>query len=241
MAKHRLEQPSRGTKAAKGAVITGAIAMGSLAAGQAAASTVTLPHLGNVELGALGDQINNSRHHATKGKSLKVKKASKTKAPAQPGAQAQVQVPNVGTFSIPGIAQKDIPKELQPNVKKAPGLLGAVRQTVADKAVHNAESKIGSPYSYGSAGPNAFDCSGLVYWSYKKAGKTIPRDSYGQLSHGKAIAYKDAKPGDVLIFNGGSHAGIYIGHGEFIHSETYGVPVHKAKVKTWALTGVRRY
>ncbi|MFT4199546.1 C40 family peptidase [Gordonia sp. (in: high G+C Gram-positive bacteria)] len=244
MAKHRLDQPSRGTKAAKGAVITGAIAMGSIAAGQAAAAPVAVPHVGNIELGALGDQLTQHKHDAkkkgTKGKVLKVRNAKKGKAAAKKAApQAQVKVPGAGTFAIPGINQNQIPKEFQPGAKG--GIAPQVRQTVADKAVMNAKSKIGSPYSYGSAGPNAFDCSGLVYWSYKNAGKTIPRDSYGQLHGGKAVAYKDAKPGDVLIFNGGSHAGIYVGHGRFIHSQTYGVPVHEDSVKTWALTGVRRY
>lgn len=240
MAKHRLEQPSRSTKVAKGAVITGAIAMGSIASGQAMASPVAVPHLGNIELGALGDHLNQQKHHASpKTKSVKVKKApGKTQNAAKAAPSAKVVVPNVGTFAIPGIAQNQIPKEFQPNAKNAPEV---ARHTVADKAVLNAESKIGSPYSYGSAGPNAFDCSGLVFWSYKNAGKTIPRDSYGQMGGGKAVAYKDAKPGDVLIFNGGSHSGIYVGNGEFVHSQTYGVPVHKQKVKTWALTAVRRY
>lgn len=243
MAKHRLEQTSRGSKVAKGAVITGAIAMGSIAAGQAMAAPVAVPHLGNIELGALGDHLNANKHDASpKAKNLKVKKAAPTKSAKKTNkaaAPAQVQVPNVGTFAIPGIAQNQIPKELQPNAKNAPAPLA--RQSVADKAVNNAESKIGSPYSYGSAGPNAFDCSGLVYWSYKNAGKTVPRDSYGQMSGGKAVAYKDAKPGDILIFNGGSHSGIYVGNGQFVHSQTYGVPVNKQKVKTWALTAVRRY
>nr|WP_212763371.1 C40 family peptidase [Gordonia araii] len=239
-----MEQPSRGTKAAKGAVITGAIAMGSIAAGSAAASPVAVPHLGNIELGALGDHLNQHRHEAApkaKKGTLKVKKAhapSKNKQAAKPAPEAKVQVPNVGTFAIPGISQNQIPKDFQPNGKAAPG---PERHSVADKAVVNAKSKIGSPYSYGSAGPNAFDCSGLVYWSYKNAGKTVPRDSYGQMSGGKAVAYKDAKPGDILIFNGGSHSGIYVGNGEFVHSQTYGVPVNKQKVKTWALTSVRRY
>ncbi|MFT3900357.1 MAG: C40 family peptidase [Gordonia sp. (in: high G+C Gram-positive bacteria)] len=242
MAKHRLDQPSRGAAAAKGAVITGAIAMGSIAAGQAAAAPVAVPHLGNIELGALGDHLDNQKHDAKKkshkGKTLKVRKAHKGKAKAKPAPQAKVQVPGAGTFAIPGINQNQVPKQYQPKGKDgAP----QVRQTVGERAVMNAKSKIGSPYSYGSAGPNAFDCSGLVYWSYKNAGKTIPRDSYGQLNGGRAVAYKDAKPGDVLIFNGGSHAGIYVGHGRFIHSQTYGVPVHEENVKTWALTGVRRY
>jgi len=235
VAKHRLEQTSRSSAVAKGAVITGAIAMGSIAAGQAAASPVAVPHLGSIELGALGDHLNQQKHPA---KNLKVKKAPAKTQQAKAAQGAQVAVPNVGTFSIPGIAQNQIPKEFQPKAGQSNPF---ERTTVADKAVLNAKSKIGSPYSYGSAGPNAFDCSGLVFWSYKNAGKTIPRDSYGQMSGGKAVAYKDAKPGDVLIFNGGSHSGIYVGNGEFVHSQTYGVPVNKQKVKTWALTAVRRY
>jgi cell wall-associated NlpC family hydrolase len=234
VAKHRLEQTSRGTKVAKGAVITGAIAMGSIAAGQAVASPIALPHLGNVELGALGDHLSQQKHQASpKAKGMTVSKTATKTAPP-----AQVQVPNIGTFAIPGIAQNQVPKEFQPKGMTAPA---AARNTVADKAVLNAESKIGSPYVYGSAGPNAFDCSGLVFWSYKNAGKTVPRDSYGQMAGGRSVAYKDAQPGDILIFNGGSHSGIYVGNGEFVHSQTEGVPVNKQKVKTWALTAVRRY
>ncbi len=166
---------------------------------------------------------------------------------------APVTIPNVGTFEIPGISEKQIPKELRELQKTVtpkshgkitqhgPRSILAPRQTTCEKAVRYAATKIGSPYSYGAAGPSAFDCSGLVYWSYQQAGKTIPRDSYGQLGGGQAVNYADAKPGDVLIFNGGGHAGIYEGHGIFIHSSTYGVPVQRAHVKQWDLVGVRRY
>ena len=168
---------------------------------------------------------------------------------------APVTIPNVGTFEIPGISQKQIPKELRQLPSKItpkshgritpprvnPGTVLAPRQSTGEKAVRYAATKIGSPYSYGAAGPNAFDCSGLVYWSYQQAGKIIPRDSYGQLGGGQAVNYSDAKPGDVLIFNGGGHAGIYEGNGIFIHSSTYGVPVQRAQVNAWNLVGVRRY
>jgi len=166
---------------------------------------------------------------------------------------APVTIPNVGTFEIPGISEKQIPKELRELQKTVtpkshgkitqhgPRSILAPRQTTGEKAVRYAATKIGSPYSYGAAGPSAFDCSGLVYWSYQQAGKTIPRDSYGQLGGGQAVNYADAKPGDVLIFNGGGHAGIYEGNGIFIHSSTYGVPVQRAHVKQWDLVGVRRY
>ncbi|MFW0791704.1 C40 family peptidase [Gordonia sp. CPCC 205333] len=226
MAKHRLEQPGRGAKVAKGAVIAGSIAVGSLAAsaGSAFAAPAPAPMPNNtIDFPALGKAL--LAPHA--------KPAAKKQAPAP----AKVAIPNVGTFNVPGLNQNQVPAQFRPGQRIAPLL----RQDTGVRVLATAESKIGSPYVYGSAGPNAFDCSGLVYYSYKQAGKTIPRDSYGQLGGGRAVAYKDAKPGDVLIFNGGSHAGIYAGNGMFVHSSTEGVPVRKAPVKEWALTGVRRY
>ncbi|ACY22257.1 NLP/P60 protein [Gordonia bronchialis DSM 43247] len=227
MAKHRLEQPTRGGKVAKRAVIAGSITLGSLAAaaGPALAAPITVPGVGTFEVPGVGQQD----HKAP------VKKAQPVKKKNQGAA---VEIPNLGTFTVPGINPDQIPQQLRPH-GGAP--FGQPQQTTGEKAVRAAESKIGSPYSYGSAGPNAFDCSGLIYWSYKQAGKTIPRDSYGQLGGGRAVAYQDAKPGDVLIFNGGGHAGIYVGNGMFIHSSTYGQPVKKAAVKEWSLVGVRRY
>ncbi|GAA4746777.1 C40 family peptidase [Gordonia alkaliphila] len=159
---------------------------------------------------------------------------------AGPADAAPISIPGVGDFDLPGVDDSQIPQQFKQGAPQG-GVLNS-RPARAQKALRAAESKIGSPYSYGAAGPNAFDCSGLVYWSYKQAGKTIPRDSYGQLGGGAPVAsLAAAKPGDVLIFNGGGHAGIYAGNGMFVHSSTYGVPVKRDKVKAWALTGIRRY
>jgi cell wall-associated NlpC family hydrolase len=157
-------------------------------------------------------------------------------APA-PAPSATIEIPNLGKFTLPGVDQNQVPSQFRPGG----GGIITPQLTAGQKAVQAAETKIGAPYSYGAAGPNAFDCSGLVYWSYQQAGKTLPRDSYGQLGGGRAVNYADAQPGDVLIFNGGGHAGLYIGNGQFIHASTYGVPVQKASVKEWSLVGVRRY
>ncbi|MFZ2509557.1 MAG: C40 family peptidase [Gordonia sp. (in: high G+C Gram-positive bacteria)] len=158
---------------------------------------------------------------------------------ASPADAAPISIPGVGSFDLPGVNENQIPPEFQQG--NGGGILSA-QPNRAQRALRAAESKIGSPYSYGAAGPNAFDCSGLVYWSYKQAGKTIPRDSYGQLGGGQPVAsLAQAKVGDVLIFNGGGHAGIYAGNGQFVHSSTYGVPVKRDTVKAWALTGIRRY
>ncbi|GEE03370.1 hypothetical protein nbrc107696_38160 [Gordonia spumicola] len=156
---------------------------------------------------------------------------------AAPADAAPIKIPNVGTF--------DVPDNLLPGNLKAPkldGNFGTPQQVRAKKALAAAESKIGSPYVYGAAGPNAFDCSGLTSWAYKQAGKIIPRDSYGQMGGGTPVAsLAQAKPGDILIFNGGGHAGIYAGNGVMVHSSTEGVPVQRAKVNTMSLTAIRRY
>ncbi len=159
---------------------------------------------------------------------------------AGPADAAPISIPGVGNFDLPGVNENQIPREFKQG-KSGGGILDS-QPTRAERALHAAESKIGSPYSYGAAGPDAFDCSGLVHWSYQQAGKTIPRDSYGQLGGGQYVSsLAEAKPGDVLIFNGGGHAGIYAGNGQFVHSSTYGVPVKRDAVKAWSLTGIRRY
>lgn len=155
---------------------------------------------------------------------------------AAPAADAApITIPNVGTFDIPGL-----PPQVTP---QAPNLdLGNAQQVRAKKALRAAESKIGAPYVYGAAGPNAFDCSGLTSWAFKQAGKTIPRDSYGQMGGGTQVSgLANAQPGDILVFNGGGHVGIYAGNGMFVHSSTEGVPVKRDKVKAWNLVSIRRY
>lgn len=159
-------------------------------------------------------------------------------ASAGPALAAPVSIPGVGTFDLPGVSENQIPQEF----RGGGGNILAPVQSVGERALAAANTKVGAPYSYGAAGPNAFDCSGLVNWAYKQAGKSIPRDSYGQAGGGVAVpSLAAAKPGDVLIMNGGGHAGIYAGNGRFIHSSTYGVPVGYADVKSWSITAIRRY
>lgn len=162
---------------------------------------------------------------------------------AGPALAAPVTIPGIGTFEVPGITEKQVPPQFKSKPKgpqTSPNLFGNVGAT-GKRAASAALTRIGSPYVYGAAGPTAFDCSGLVYWAYKQAGKTIPRDSYGQLGGGTPVAKKDLRPGDVVIFLGGSHAGIYIGNNKIVHSSTEGVPVQKASLDSMSFYGARRY
>ena len=93
-------------------------------------------------------------------------------------------------------------------------------------AVQAVLTKIGRPYEWGAVGPNAFDCSGLMVWAYKQAGKTIPRTSEAQMGGGTSVDRSDLKPGDLIIYYPDAHhVGMYVGDGYVIHASTFGVPV----------------
>jgi cell wall-associated NlpC family hydrolase len=84
-----------------------------------------------------------------------------------------------------------------------------------------AELKAGDWYSYGSDGPSAFDCSGLVYWASEQLGIRMPRDTPSMLSAGVAdgVLVPTAHPvaGDLAFF-GTEHVEI-VAHG---HDRTFG-------------------
>ncbi|MFC9976130.1 C40 family peptidase [Spirillospora sp. NPDC127200] len=94
-------------------------------------------------------------------------------------------------------------------VKQAKKKSWAERQKLAKKALAHAYKKKGKPYRYGAAGPNAFDCSGLVQWSYKKAGVQLPRVTGSQYRAVKnKVSWKNLSPGDLVFFNGKGHVGM---------------------------------
>ncbi|MGI9308569.1 MAG: C40 family peptidase [Gammaproteobacteria bacterium] len=95
----------------------------------------------------------------------------------------------------------------------------------AERAVATAESMVGAPYRYGGNTPKGFDCSGLVYYSYSKAGVRVPRASRDQYAKSSKIDLEDAQPGDLLFFASGSrvdHVAIYLGRGRFVHAPATG-------------------
>lgn len=107
--------------------------------------------------------------------------------------------------------------------------------TLATKALQVAASKKGSPYQYGAAGPRRFDCSGLTLYSYKKAGKTLPRTAAAQYNKTHHISASNRKAGDLVFFHSGRnvyHVGIYAGKGKIWHSPKTGEVVKLEKIWT---------
>ncbi len=107
----------------------------------------------------------------------------------------------------------------------APAASGA-----AAVAVAAALSKVGSPYVYGAAGPNAFDCSGLTSWAWAQAGVSIPRTSGGQAGL-PSVPLSQLQPGDlVTYYSPVSHVAMYIGNGQVVHASTESRPVYVTSV-----------
>lgn len=97
---------------------------------------------------------------------------------------------------------------------------GDFRKDIANKAL----SYRGRPYIFGAASPSrGFDCSGLIYYVLRQRGYNPPRTAADYRNYGTAVARKDLKPGDLLLFantykRGISHIGIYIGNNNFVHA-----------------------
>ena len=99
--------------------------------------------------------------------------------------------------------------------------------SAGDKIVAKAKQYLGTPYVWGGADPDGFDCSGFVYYVYNSLGYNLPRTQAKMYAQGNPVAKKDLQPGDVVFFQntykeGISHCGIYVGDGKFIHSSSSG-------------------
>lgn len=111
---------------------------------------------------------------------------------------------------------------------------GAPASGRAAAAYAAAQSKVGSPYVWGAAGPNSFDCSGFTSWAFAQAGVKIPRISQDQARFGTRInSVSDLKIGDLVLFaNDLHHVGFYAGNGQILHSPRTGAYVRYESMKT---------
>ncbi|MGH4014922.1 MAG: NlpC/P60 family protein [Pseudonocardiaceae bacterium] len=110
------------------------------------------------------------------------------------------------------------------------------------EAVRAALSAQGSPYSWGSEGPNSFDCSGLVKWAYEQAGVSgLPHSSRQQAQLGSSVSRSALQQGDlVALYSPVSHIGLYVGDGRYVHAPQAGDVVKVSSVPWGDVTAMRR-
>ncbi len=95
----------------------------------------------------------------------------------------------------------------------------------ANVAIAWAEAQIGKPYQWGGAGPNSFDCSGLVMDAWGAAGVSFPHLAQDQYAMTTPVSISQLLPGDLVFFGTPSdvyHVGIYVGGGEMVDAPETG-------------------
>lgn len=136
------------------------------------------------------------------------------------------------SLALYGCGKKQIVTQRQKYAKPLPKQSPLIPDKKIDKKnlgnllVMTANRQLGRPYLWGGNAPEkGFDCSGLVWWVYRRHGMGIPRVTHAQKKAGRGV--NDFKPGDLVFFRiaetaKGLHVGIYAGEYSFIHSAKKG-------------------
>lgn len=111
----------------------------------------------------------------------------------------------------------------------------------AQAAITFAMSQLGDSYVFGAAGPNAWDCSGLMMVAWAQAGVGLPHSSRMQAGMGTPVSTSALQPGDlVFYYSPVSHVGMYIGNGQIVHAANPRAGVKVSSVNEMPITGARR-
>jgi len=117
--------------------------------------------------------------------------------------------------------------------------------TKAALVIAIAKTKLGRPWVYGAAGPSMFDCSGLVIYAFRMAGiarivgSSHEVSAYALYARFKSLglaSQANGRPGDLVIWGGGAHVGIYLGNGMAISTLVTGVRIHGIRALTTPFT-----
>ncbi|WP_308170256.1 bifunctional lytic transglycosylase/C40 family peptidase [Acrocarpospora catenulata] len=118
--------------------------------------------------------------------------------------------------------QVGVPPEANPDCEFP---LNAPSETV-EQILQYALAQRGKPYRWGGTGPDAYDCSGIIYMAYRSAGLSIPRTTFGQWPFGEKIEAGTEQPGDLVFFNAGpgtsvtspGHVGMVVSPGKMVEA-----------------------
>jgi peptidoglycan DL-endopeptidase CwlO len=156
---------------------------------------------------------------------------------ARVAATAAIMAAGLAATAGPALAATTAPSTSLPAVSPS----SVTGEGVAVQALRHALTQQGKPYVWGAAGPNAYDCSGLVQWAYKQVGVSLPHNAAMQSVLGKPVARADLRPGDLVFFyTPVSHVGIYVGDGKILNAATTGQPVKISSMQYLPFHNARR-
>lgn len=144
-------------------------------------------------------------------------------APSSDGVQA---VPLVGARDLQALTKQ--PKRKQRLTRRLQSV------PLGERIVEYAKKYAGVRYVYGGSSPRyGFDCSGFVRYVYQHFGVSLAHSSFSDAVTGRSVGRTWLRPGDLLLFDGNGHVGIYIGHGKFIHAPHTGTVVRIETMAGW--------
>jgi cell wall-associated NlpC family hydrolase len=143
-------------------------------------------------------------------------------SPAPSPSQTSAPPATQAAVSPPAPAAPPPPSESPPSPPAS--------SSAASIAVQTALAQVGKPYQYGGAGPDSFDCSGLVMYAWAAAGVYLPHYAPSQYADTTRISADELEPGDLVFYYfpgepDPGHVGMYIGGGEIVVADTTGTPV----------------
>lgn len=124
----------------------------------------------------------------------------------------------LASLALPSSSEAAVTPQTSTAVQVVPA---AVTQIVTKKAsvrsyaaMHKAKTQAGKWYSWGAAGPSSYDCSGLVMWAYKQAGKSLPHNTMAMIRSGKLtrISKAEVRWGDLVFWGSDFHHVELFGH-----------------------------
>lgn len=162
--------------------------------------------------------------------------------PATPPSREPVTTPNTprpSTPTAPPSTRPTPPTPAKPTPTKPPATPAPAPARGAQAAIAFAKKQLGEPYVWAAAGPNSWDCSGLMVKAWAAGGKSLPHWSVGQYRASTPIKVTQLQPGD-LVFWGSSnnsssiyHVAMYLGNDQMIHAPRPGKGVTVESMYYW--------
>ncbi len=109
----------------------------------------------------------------------------------------------------------------------------------ASTAIAWAQREIGKPYVWAAAGPDSFDCSGLMMFVWGKAGVSLPHSAQGQYDVTTHVSVSQLQPGDLVFYDSPviGHVGMYVGGGQMIVADHTGTDIRYASIYRSGIIG----
>ncbi|MEV0587484.1 bifunctional lytic transglycosylase/C40 family peptidase [Nonomuraea sp. NPDC050310] len=120
--------------------------------------------------------------------------------------------------------QVKVPPQAEPLCDEP--LIEAAPSDVVRRILDYALAQRGKPYLWGGTGPDAYDCSGIIYMAYQSVGLSIPRTTFGQWPFGVRVSPGEEQAGDLVFFNAGpgtgpdnpGHVGLVVSKGKMVEA-----------------------